>query len=314
MDPIVTVTFHPCIDVNVSVAALVPDIKLPCTQVRRQPGGGGINVARAIRQLGGKATAVFMTAGATGDRLDHLLAEEGVPTVVLEVEGETRENIIIRDEKTGLQYRCNLPGPPIPETALEDLLILLDKAAGIRWLVVSGSMAPGMTTDIYPRLAALAGRKGIRLIIDAAGEALRAALHSGVYLVKPSLQELLALTSGREDGDDIEDRARQLLAGSRCEAVIVSLGADGALLATRAGCRRFPAPKVTVASTVGAGDSMVAGIVLSLDNGVSLEQSVAFGCLCGAAATMRPGTSLCRPEDVNRLKHQIETHEKDPVH
>jgi len=150
------------------------------------------------------------------------------------------ENIIIRDEKTGLQYRCHLPGPPIPVAALEDLPILLEKGDGIRWLVVSGSMAPGMRTDIYPRLAALADRKGMRLVIDIAGEALRVALRSGVYLVKPSLHELLTLTSGRRDGTDIEDRAQQLLADSRCEAVIVSLGPDGALLATRNGCRRFP--------------------------------------------------------------------------
>jgi 6-phosphofructokinase 2 len=314
MDPIITITFHPCIDVNVSVAALVPDIKLPCTQVQRQPGGGGINVARAIRKLGGKATAILMAGGVTGDRLSQLLAEEGVPTVVLEVEGETRENIIIRDEKAGCQYRCNLPGPPIPEAALEDMLILLEKGDGIRWLVVSGSMAPGMKTDIYSRLGSLAERKGIRLVVDTAGEALRAALRSGVYLVKPSLHELKTITSGRRDGTDIEDRAQQFLAESRCEAVIVSLGPDGALLAARNGCRRFPAPEVAVASTVGAGDSMVAGIILSLDSGMPLERSVAFGVICGAAATLRPGTGLCRPEDVNRLKHQIEAHEKDPVH
>lgn len=314
MDPIVTVTFHPCIDVNVSVPSLVPDVKLACTQVQRQPGGGGINVARAIRNLGGKATAIFMAGGVTGDRLGQLLAEEGVPIVVLEVTGETRENIIIRDEKTRLQYRCNLPGPPMPEAAMEDLLILLEKGDGIRWLVVSGSMAPGMTTDIYSRLGSLAERKGMRLVVDTAGEALQAALRNGAYLVKPSLHELLTLTSGRRDGTDIEDRAQQLLTGSRCEAVIVSLGPNGALLATRNGCRRFPAPKVAVASTVGAGDSMVAGIVLSLDSGMPLERSVAFGVICGAAATVHPGTGLCRPEDVNRLKHQIEAHEKNPVY
>lgn len=314
MDPIVTVTFHPCIDVNLSVPSLVPDVKLACTQVQRQPGGGGINVARAVRNLGGKATAVFMAGGVTGDRLGQLLAEEGVPMVVLEVAGETRENIIIRDEKTGLQYRCNLPGPPMPEAALEDLLVLLEKGDGIRWLVVSGSLAPGMGTDIYPRLAALAEQKGMRLVVDTGGEALRAALQSGVYLVKPSLHELLTLTTGLRDGTDIEARAQQLLAERRCEAVIVSLGPDGALLATGKGCQRFPAPGVEVASTVGAGDSMLAGIVLSLDSGMSLERSVAFGVICGTAATLHPGTGLCRPEDVNRLKHQINAHEKNPVH
>lgn len=314
MDPIITVTFHPCIDVNVSVSALVPDVKLACTQVQRQPGGGGINVARAIRKLEGKATAVFMAGGLTGDRLGQLLTEEGVPTVVLEVAGETRENIIIRDEKTGLQYRCNLPGPPVPEAALEDLMVLLEKGEGIRWLVVSGSMAPGMSTDIYSSLGSLAQRKGMRLVVDAAGEALQAALRNGAYLVKPSLHELLTLTSGSRDGTDIEDRAQRLLAGSHCAAVIVSLGADGALLATRNGCRRFPAPEVSVVSTVGAGDSMVAGILVSLDSGMSLERAVAFGVICGAAATLHPGTGLCRPEDVYRLKHQIEAHEKNPVH
>ncbi|HEV2354519.1 MAG TPA: PfkB family carbohydrate kinase, partial [Puia sp.] len=102
MAAIVTVTFHPCIDVNLTVPALLPDIKMLCSSVQRQPGGGGINVARAIHQLGGEAMAVYPAGGCTGTKLSKLLAAEGVVTAVLKMPGETRENIIIRDKATGL--------------------------------------------------------------------------------------------------------------------------------------------------------------------------------------------------------------------
>ncbi|HLI93490.1 MAG TPA: 1-phosphofructokinase family hexose kinase [Puia sp.] len=313
MPAIVTVTFHPCIDVNIEVPALLPDVKMLCSSVLRQPGGGGINVARAIHELGGKATAVYPAGGCTGTELSKLLAAEGVSTVILKIPGETRENIIVRDTATGLQYRCNLPGPSVPELVLSELLELLGKWEAVKYLVVSGSLPPGMDAGVFQILADLARRKGIRLIVDTSGEPLKAAIAAGAYLVKPSLHELLSLTTGRPDGSDVESRIDSLLSGGRTKAAVVSLGPKGALLATGNCRQRFPAPKVTPVSTIGAGDSLVAGIVLALHRGMSLEQAVAYGCLCGSAATLHAGTGLCRLEDVNRLKKTTERHEKDPV-
>jgi len=313
MPAIVTLTLHPCIDVNISVPALVPDIKMTCSQPLRQPGGGGINVARAIHQLGGQALAVYLAGGCTGEKLGQLLESEGVDTAPVAVPGETRENLIIREEGTGLQYRCNLASPPMAKSTGNVLLRRLSDLKDMQWLVVSGSLAPGMTSDIFPALSAMALKNGVRLVVDTAGDALRAAVKSDVYLVKPSLHELMSLTKGRPDGSDIAARATQLLGDSKTEAVVVSLGAEGAMLVTRDTCRRFSAPRVDPVSTIGAGDSLVAGVVLSLYRGKSLPEAVGYGCLCGAAATLHPGTGLCRLEDVNRLQQIMEKHEKDPV-
>lgn len=324
MDPIVTLTFHPCIDVNTTVAALAPEIKLICSTPLLHPGGGGINVARAIRKLGGAATPIYMAGGSNGQKLTALLAQEGIKSIVFEASGPTRENLIIKESSTGLQYRFNLPGPGVKLSALVELLALLKSAEGIAFLVVSGSLAPGMSTDIFDKLATIAERKHIKLIVDTSGEALEAAIDRGAYLIKPSLKELLSLTRKEEfsltkteslfllktdgasgSGNEVTEAAciaRQIVAKGKCGALVVSLGGEGALLVTRDTVRHIPTPRVKVISTVGAGDSLLAGIVLSLQRGKNLEEAVAYGCLCGAAATTRPGTSLCSLADVESLQ------------
>lgn len=302
MDPIVTITFHPCIDVHVTVPALVPEIKMSCSAPLLQPGGGGINVARAVRKLGGNATAIYMAGGENGEKLTGMLEEEGIRSIVLEAAGNTRENLIIKDEASGGQYRFNLPGPAVRLSTLMELLALLRGEEGIQFLVVSGSVAPGMSLEIFDKLAAIAERKKIKMIIDTSGEALRATLRRGTYLLKLSVHELISLSEPGEREKTVEELALQLIARGSCSVIVVSMGADGALLVTRDAVRHIPAPVVKVIGTVGAGDSLLAGIVLSLQRGKNLEEAVAYGCLCGSAATTRPGTSLCTLQDVESLQ------------
>ncbi len=302
MDSIVTITFHPCIDIHVTVPALVPEIKLTCSTPIVHPGGGGINVARAIKKLGGAATPIYMAGGSNGEKLTAMLAGEGIRSVVLEATGNTRENLIVKDEAAGCQYRFNMPGPGVRLSALVELLALLRGGEGVRYLVVSGSVAPGMSLDIFDKLAAIAERKEIKLIIDTSGEALVAAVQRGAYLFKLSIHELRSLSQPGERGRAPEELALQLIGKGRCDAIVVSMGADGALLVTKDGVRHFPAPAVKVSGTVGAGDSLLAGMVLSLQRGKNLEEAVAYGCVCGAAATTQAGTSLCSLEDVESLQ------------
>ncbi|HTI10553.1 MAG TPA: 1-phosphofructokinase family hexose kinase [Puia sp.] len=307
MAAIITITFNPCIDVNVTVPALTPEIKLRCSDVLLQPGGGGINVARAIRRLGGDVTAIYLAAGDSGKELTGMLEKEGVSSVVLPILGKVRESLNVVDKSSGLQYRFILPGPAISDEVLEGLPGIIDLQDNLEFIIVSGSLPPGLSTRIFDELAAIAGRKGIRLIVDTSGPALQAAVAAGVYMIKASTGELSSLAGGQGGKDiiDITSLAQRVIAHSKCQVVVVSLGGEGALLVTDGSVKKISPPAVKTVSTTGAGDSMVAGIVWSLSKGKSLEKAVAYGCACGTASTMNPGTTLFRPEDVDRIVARV---------
>jgi 6-phosphofructokinase 2 len=302
MPAILTITFNPCIDVNVTVPALVPESKLRCSTPLLQPGGGGINVARAVRRLGGEATAIYLASGDNGKKLTRMLEEEGVRSIVMPIAGCTRESLIVVDKSSGLQYRFILPGPAVPDQALKDLPEIIRLQENVKFIVVSGSLPPGLSAGIFDMLATVAGKKGIRLVVDTSGKALQQAVAAGVYMIKPSVRELIALAGGEnEKNAPVEALAKKLVSGGNCRVVVVSMGEAGALLVTEDLVKRVVPPVVKTVSTVGAGDSMVAGIVWSLSLGKGLEEAVEYGCACGTAATMNAGTTLCHREDVDIL-------------
>jgi 6-phosphofructokinase 2 len=302
MQPIVTLTMNPALDIATSTERVVPTHKLRCTAPRYDPGGGGINVARAVHALGGDAVAVFPVGGPAGEMIRHMLAQEGVAHRPIAITGFTRESLAVEERQTGKQYRYILPGPEIStrdqERCLNELSLLAPKAG---YIVASGSLPLGVPEDFYARVAELAKTLGKRLILDTSGAALKQA-GGGIYLLKPSLSELASLT-GREirTRRDQERAARELVEDRRSEIVVVSLGAEGALLVTAEKTKRFAAIPVQARSTVGAGDSMLAGIVLGLSRGLPLRESVQFGMAAGAAALLGSGTELCRREDVEHL-------------
>jgi 6-phosphofructokinase 2 len=308
---ILTITFNPCLDLNVSVAAMKPEVKMRCENMLVQPGGGGINVARAIRRLGGQAGALFPCGGANGLQLKKLLSGENVPYIAVDIDGDTRENLIVKDGATGLQYRLNMPGPILDGKACQAILHATELQPRLDFLVVSGSLAPGLKADIFDALAAIAIRKKARLVVDTSGEGLRRALFCGAYLAKLSVHELASLVGRKELGsmDEIRSAAGRIVERG-APMVVVSLGAGGALWMTGEHHRVITAPSVKTLSTVGAGDSMVAGIVWSLAIGRPFPEAVRYGVACGTAATMHPGTSLFKKCDVDVLSEQI----KDKVH
>jgi len=298
---------------------LWPEIKLRCSEPLMQPGGGGINVARAITKLGGHAVAVFPCGGSTGRRLKELLSAEGVAFISTGSGGNTRENVIVNERCTGRQYRLNMPGPELSELVCNGLLAALEEQPSVDYLVVSGSLAPGVGPEIFKKLKAIAIRKGAMLAVDTSGAALKTAVGCGADLVKLSAHELSSLADG---GDlmskvEIEAAARNLSAGG-VGAVVVSLGEHGAFWVSGGESGYISAPSVKPVSTVGAGDSMVAGIVLSLSKGCAFSDAVRYGVACGSAATLHPGTSLCKKEEVEDIFRQMnkktEMHEKDTGH
>jgi 6-phosphofructokinase 2 len=303
MISIATLTMNPAIDESTAVPYVLPDQKLRCHPPRYEPGGGGINVARAIRKLGGDALACFPVAGPGGELLKQLLDAEGVRQQPIPVIGWTRENLNVFEEVSGRQFRFCMPGPHLLEAEWKALLTsVLSLRPAPDFLVASGSLPPDVPVDLYARLAARAREMGSRLVLDTSGEALAQAVDRGVYLLKPSLREFQALTGERDlDESALVRAARGAIQRGWCEVLVLSLGAGGALWTTAAEWERLAAPTVRVRSTVGAGDSMVAGIALSLAQGRPLHEAVRFGVAAGAAAVMNPGTELCRREDAERL-------------
>jgi 6-phosphofructokinase 2 len=304
---IATLTMNPAIDKSSAVHQVVAEWKLRCDPPVYEPGGGGLNVSRAIRKLGGDSEAFYPAGGLAGQMLSDLLDREGLQHRAMSIAGVTRENFIVLEKSTGQQYRFGMPGPTLQEAewrrCLEEISHLLPQ---IDYLVASGRLSPGVPPNFYGQLAKLAKKHNTRLIVDTSGEALRLAVEEGVFLIKPNLGEFAELT-GQERVDEIQEEraAQELLSANKSQAVVVSLGAAGVLAATAEGVERLRAPLVPIKSKVGAGDSTVAGIVLALARGQSWREAVRFGVAAGAAAVMTPGTELCRKEDVERLDAQL---------
>lgn len=302
MGKILTITLNPTIDKSTAVQEIVPDQKIKCEKPKYEPGGGGINVSRALKKLGGDSIAAFLSGGHIGNFFTELLEKENISILPYSIKEQTRENLILFDRSTNNQYRFGMEGPEVSESEWQGFLTSIEKINDIDYLVASGSVSPGIPSDFYARLGRIAKNKNARYILDTSGDALKAALQEGVYLFKPNLGELANLTGIKDlDKTMVEEKALEILHSQNCEAIVVSLGPDGAMLVSKNITEHIPSPKVERKSTVGAGDSMVAGIVLSLSKNKTLQEAARFGVACGTAATMNPGTELCKKEDVERL-------------
>ena len=299
---IVTLTMNPALDITTDAEIVRPTSKVRCRGVRYDAGGGGINVARIAHVLGASVAAVFPAGGATGDVLTDLLNAEGVPFRRIKVSDATRESFTIDETSTGLQYRFVLPGPRLTFVeqvqCLEELRLAANAA---EFVVASGSLPPGVPRTFYQQVADICRDLGVRLILDTSGAGLQH-ISSGVFLLKVSVRELRECV-GRELATEPEqlEGARELIECGRAEIVVVSLGADGALLVTPDESQRFSAIPIRAVSGVGAGDAMVAAITVGLSRGWSASTSVRFGIAAGAAMLLTPGTAPCTRADTERL-------------
>jgi len=307
MSPIVTLTLNPAVDKNTSIDRVVAEDKLRCNAPSREPGGGGINVSRVVRRLGGASRALYTSGGPPGEMLGGLLADEGLDHRPLPVTDWTRENLIVSEISTGRQFRFGMPGPTLTAAEVEaGLEALRTLGPAPEYLVASGSLPPGVPSDTYTAVAKTARALGARPILDTSGAALREARAAGWYLLKPNLRELQQL-AGRTLETDPEriEAARGFIKQGWCEGIVLSMGAAGALLVTAEETLHVRSPTVPIESRVGAGDSMVGGLVLALSRGWPLPDAVRFGVAAGAAAVMTPGTELCRRTDTERLYEQL---------
>lgn len=303
---IVTLTLNPAIDKSTTTYRLVPEQKLRCGDMLVEAGGGGINVSKGVRKLGGASIAVFPAGGGNGQLLEKILQESGLQTAIHWIQEETRENFAVAEEATNIQYRFNMPGPTLTEADADACLDIIKKH-NPHFLVVSGSLPNGLPVNYYEKVAHFAKRIGAKMILDTSGEALKAATEVGLYMLKPNLAELCALTGVEKlEMNQVDDAALEVIHHGKCEVMAVSLGPQGALMVNRDGFEHIPAPMVKKQTTVGAGDSMVAGMVWAFSEGKPLREVVQTGVACGTAATLNKGTQLFHKEDAMRLLKWIE--------
>jgi 6-phosphofructokinase 2 len=298
---IVTLTLNPAVDLACMAPAVRPTHKIRAFDERFDPGGGGINVSRVIHILGGQTLGLVMTGGETGHLLAELLDEAGVPWQRIRIRGRNRVSVNVHDQQSGLEYRFVPEGPTVQPDEWAAALGLLETVEA-DWIVASGSLPRGVPVDFYVRAAAIAARRGQHFVVDTSGVGLKAAAADGVTMLKVSLGELEFLV-----GRPLEHVASQdlavtgLLRSGSAKMIAVSLGEDGALLATRNGIIRLAAIPVQARGAVGAGDSFLAGLVLGLARGLTDRLALAFGMAAGAAAVTTYGTAQVRRDDVEAL-------------
>ncbi|MEJ2031482.1 MAG: 1-phosphofructokinase family hexose kinase [Deltaproteobacteria bacterium] len=307
MKRIASLTMNPSVDLTMAVEKVLHTRKLRCDHPRRDPGGGGINVARAFHELGGTVVAVFPAGGPTGLFLKEILRRQGIEFHHIEFKSLTRESFSINEIATGQQYRFVLPGPILTVEEWESCLERITHLHPVpEYVVASGSLPRGVPDDFYARLAVALKESEARLILDTSGEPLRIALKEGVYLVKPNLEELAELVDENlEQPAAQEEACLELIDKGAAEVVALTLGAEGALLVSKNITIRLPALKVEVSSAVGAGDSFVAGLTLGLVRDWSLREAFCLGMAAGTAALTSPGTELCQRDDTERYFQQI---------
>ena len=302
---IVTLSLNPTIDMMSETDLVRPTQKIRTSNEVFEPGGGGINVARVIHELKGKASIICPAGGFTGRMLDELLGAIPVPRTIVPISGNTRISVTVYERKTGHEYRFTPNGPTLSP---EEVNACLDavRAADFDIFVASGSVPLGAPSDILAEIAKIVATKGARFILDSSGAGLSVTLEkSRVHLVKPSMSEMEALAGRRLDHASTREFAIDLVRRGKADVVAVTLGADGAMVVTADRTYRVRAPKVETRSAVGAGDAFVGAMTLAISEGRAMEDAIMFATAAGAATALTPVAKVCAHPDVMRLYEHV---------
>lgn len=305
-----TITLNPSIDKYILVDRLAKDDTLRATDLHQDPGGKGINVSRVLKELGAQTKAFGFIGGCPGYMLKSYMMDREIPFDYVEIEGETRINVIISDTSDNSQTRISVPGPHV---SMSDVAIFTEKLKKVQpqpsFWVMGGNVPRGLPRDMYRTLIKILQQDGVRCVLDADDEALRLGVEAKPFMIKPNEFELARLANRELSGLEDYAKAAREIAADGIGVVAVTLGKKGMIVATHEKSFQVTSPDVKPKSKVGAGDSTVAGIVYGLEQGKTLEESARLGVAAGTAAVLTEGTQLCTRDDVYRLLPQIEVQE-----
>ncbi len=301
-----TITLNPSLDQHLTVDGLVVDGPNRWSRLHRYAGGKGIDVSRAIYEMGGRTIAYGFIGGTVGRAVEIFLDEEGVPFSFTPIMGETRTNFIITDSKTGHQTRIDAPGPHITK---DEFARFRRKMQRVRpspdLIVMGGSAPPGVPNNVYYSITTEAKKYGVRAILDADGQWLAEGIKAKPYLIKPNVREAAELLKRELPDEAAIIKAARDIVEKGIEIAVISRGKDGIIAATKDTVLKVTPPEVKVKSAVGAGDCTIAGLALKLAGEEPLTKACRLAVALGTAAVLTPGTELARREDVEELLPQI---------
>jgi len=307
-DPgIAILALNPAVDISYEIRQLVADTKVRAESTRYYPGGNGINVARALAELGMPFRCCSVIGGESGDLLLRLLGDcLGANHNVFRVAGETRVNATLLQKSPRGQYEVDSSGPEIPPAVLEEMSNCFLAGCGTGIGVLTGSIPPGVPDDHLRRLAQRIRAQGGRAVVDAHGKVLREVLQARPYLVRLNRYVLEMATKRRLESIEAVTIAARDMQQRGVEMVCISLGPDGAVLVTADNSYHGSAPRMHVQSTVGCGDAVVAGLVSAALRGEDAQAMLRLGIACGSATAARPGTELFQRTELDDLAGRVE--------
>lgn len=302
---ITTVTLNPAVDEAIAIEEIALGEINRCDLDAVDPGGKGLNASRVIARLGRRTLALGFVAGVTGALIRARLDAEGVPHAFDDVPGLTRINVMVLERRVSRRTRLYLPGPRV---GAADLARVRERLAALtegETVVIGGTVPPGLEPSVYGDLVGWLRERGVRTVVDASGAALESALAAGPELIKPNVEEAVALIGRPLAGDDDVLEAARSLRALGAARVVISQGPHGAIGVDAEGAWKVRAPAVLVRTTVGAGDSMVAGLAIAVDEGMGLAEGLRLGTAAGTATCAVPGTQLGSRAEVERLLAEI---------
>lgn len=304
---IAVLAHNPAVDISYEVSQLVADRKVRAERTRYYPGGNGINVARALAELGAPFRCCSIIGGEGGDLLLRLLGDRlGENHSIFHVEGETRVNATVLQKSPPTQYEVDSCGPEVPPDVLKAAEACFLSACGCGYGVLTGSNPPGVPDTHRRSLAEQLQAQGGRAVVDAYGPVLTEALQAHPWLLRLNRYVLEMTTMRRlESIEAVAAAARDLQQGG-VEIVCISLGPDGAIIAEAGNSYHCPAPRMHVQSTVGCGDALLAGLVAAAAHGEDAQAMLRLGVACGSATAAHPGTGLFGAAELEALISRLE--------
>lgn len=309
---IATVTLNPALDKSIYVDKLRPNDTNRIAKIEIDAGGKGINASRVLKELGSDTLALGFLGGRTGRFIEHVLGEEGIPTDFVHVRAETRTNVSVQEASGAPPTTLNEPGPRVAKREFDELCVKVREAAGnSSMMILGGSLPPGAPEDAYRTLVEIVQDAGARAILDSDGEPMRLGMQAVPFMIKPNRAEAQRLVDVKVESLDDAVRALELLARTGIQIVVISMGARGAVARSAEGVWYAVPPKVEVVSTIGSGDSMLAGMAHILSRGGPLDEALKWGTAAGAATAMTDGTEICKRRQVLQLLEKVRVERLD---